>query len=419
MKYNDAIAEIESLGIMPTSLPQIDSMRRALDRSGLLSRIDSERSIVIAGTNGKGSTAATLSALIHATGSSVGLYTSPHLVSACERIRVAERDIAEDEFVQAYAELRSLIRAEGLTHFEALTLIAAYVFYSGKTRDAIDWSIWEVGLGGLFDATNAIPHRFCAITALGLDHQAILGSALREIAFQKLGIIGTGAVVVHGAFQAEIEPLRAETSLRTDCRWIGARSARALALDRIETPWGVAPTSLLGDRAAQNSAIALTLFEALGWDPRAHLHALSEVRWPGRFSQAPLAGFACPVYLSGDHNPQGVESLLSILRSLERTAPWERIHVIVGIGKDKDAREMLERLETLRGLRLYLTQTPFKPLPIAEYPARLKEGHATRDADPWKALARAREAASSQDMVLVTGSLYLVGEILAHPGRIA
>ena len=139
----------------------------------------------------------------------------------------------------------------------------------------------------------------------------------------------------------------------------------------------------------------LTLFEALGFAPGRHLGALSRVRWPGRFGRAPIPGFRCPVYLSGDHNEQGVESLLEILTRFQLELNWQHLHLIVGIGKDKHAEAMLERLARLPRARISLTETPFKPLALEDYPPAIAARAIHRNRDPMHVLesvrGRARE----------------------------
>jgi dihydrofolate synthase/folylpolyglutamate synthase len=364
--YTQAVQELEALGIMPDAMPSLEPMRRALARSGL--SIPRARNVIIAGTNDKGTTAATLHSLLLTQSPRVGLYTSPHLISTRERIRLGAEDLSEADFVRAYLALRPIVAAERLTHFEALTLIAAHVFFSGDFGPRVDYAIWEVGLGGMFDATNAIPHLHGAITRLGLDHQNILGQTLPEIARQKFGVIGarhegTVARIVYSPMPDSLAPLRAEIAAQTGCEWIPARPGDLPALP---------PVLLPGARARENFATALTLYAALGFDARAALPALGQVRWPGRFSLHSDARFPCPVFLSGDHNPDGVESLLEILAEVNARQPWRELHLVVGIGRDKDAGAMLERLLSLPRARLYLTETPFKPLPLSDYPAHFR-----------------------------------------------
>lgn len=409
MRYEAAVSELEALGIMPEGFPHLDAMRHALERSGFLSRLDSKRNIIIAGTNGKGSAAATLSRLLFAAGRRVGLYTSPHLVTTTERFRVDEKDVSEEEFISSYLRLRVLIREEGLTHFEALTLIAVDLFFSGQGMPPVDYAIWEVGMGGLWDATNAIPHHYCAITKLGLDHQAVLGESLEAIAAQKFGVIQKGAIVAFSPMPPELASLRDEFRSRTGCQWIEPKPVKLDGLNDCSTSYGKARLSLCGPRAAENTALALTLFEVMGFDPTPCLHSLSQVRWPGRFSAFGEGRFPCPAFVSGDHNAQGVESLLGILESFS----WSTLHLVVGIGRDKEAKRMLEMLERVPRLKLYLTETAFKPLLIDKYPERSKSRAQDRDPDVFRLLARIQSVASPEDLIVVTGSLYLVGKVLS------
>jgi dihydrofolate synthase/folylpolyglutamate synthase len=409
MTYDQAVRELEALGIMPERMPSLAPIKNALARTGLSSKIDPKKNIIVAGTNGKGSTSATLSRLLLSAEQRVGLYTSPHLVSTRERFRINDEDVSEDDFTRAYLYLKPSILSEKLSHFEALTLIAAYLFNSGATGPSVDWTIWEVGMGGLFDATNAIPHHYCAITRLGLDHQAFLGSNLTEIATQKFGVIGKNSVAVYSPMDPELAPLRAEVEMKTGCQWISSKPVELIDLDQLHTPWGNARMTLIGPRAAENSATALTLFEAMGFNPSHHLQALEKVRWPGRFSRIENHSLPCPLYVSGDHNVQGVESLIPILSRISRN----QLHLVVGIGKDKDAEKMLELLCALPKTSLYLTETPFKPLPLEEYPLRFKNQALLRNRYLSTILGDIALRAQPQDLVLITGSLYLVGEAVS------
>ena len=184
MNYHQAVAESEALPIMPDRAPSLEPTRRGLARLGLPAFPDS-RVVIVAGTNGKGSVCACLESLLIAAGQTVGLYTSPHLVETTERFRRNGRDISPDEFTHAYLAVCERTRGLGLTHFELLTLMAYWIFVGANGTPAVDWLILEVGLGGIWDATNAIPHRYWVITSLGYDHQNLLGSTLTEIAANK------------------------------------------------------------------------------------------------------------------------------------------------------------------------------------------------------------------------------------------
>lgn len=415
MNYQEALLELEQRGEMNTQAPSLDPLRSALKKKGLYQLINPKKNIVIAGTNGKGSVAATLSSLLHSAGQRVGLYTSPHLVTCCERIRVCEKDISEEQFTAAYIQLKELIFEEKLSHFEALTLIAAFLFYSGELGiSALDWIIWEVGVGGLYDATNVIPHDYCGITSLSLDHQTILGATLGEIALQKFGIIGKNAKVVYSPMQPSLSLLRTKIFLETGCEWICSKPVKSIGFQNVLTYWGTATLKLVGARAAENTATALTLFELIGFDPGLHLSALQQVRWPGRFSLLETSQFVCPIYLSGDHNVSGIESLLEILQNFK----WQNLHLVIGIGRDKEVEEMLNRLVTLPRVRLYFTETPFKGTFLEDYPLKFKQSSFFTQKDVFQIFSFLKEAAQSQDLIVVTGSLYLIGKILSRKEKL-
>lgn len=399
LAYDDAVAELEGRGIMPVRMPSLEPMQRALARTGL--KIPPRRNLIVAGTNGKGSVAATLSRLLTDQGLRVGLYTSPHLITTRERFRIGDEDLSEAAFVALHREITREREggpwAKDLTHFEALTLMAALAFWGPSQEGPVDWAIWEVGLGGLFDATNAIPHHFCAITSLGMDHQNLLGATLPEIARQKWGVIPPGGRVVSAPLAEELREAWAAHVQATRCEGSFAPSAG--------TPWKPVSLALAGPRGESNTRLALAVFEALGFDPGVAQASLPRVRWPGRLS--PLPGFVCPAWVSGDHNLPGVESLIEALQAAG--TPWETLHLIVGIGRDKEAGAMLRLLNGLPRVALYLTETPFKPLPIQDYPPC---GARFAHPDPGVVLKRVRAIARPADQVGVTGSLYLVGKCL-------
>lgn len=383
--------------------PASERTRRALQKLGLLG--DADRALVVAGTNGKGSTCAFLEALLEDAGAATGLFTSPHLISPRERIRVRGHDVTEEEFADAYFAIEPA--AHGLTHFEVLALMAAWTF----ARVPLDLRIWEVGLGGKLDATNAIPHRHCAITRLGLDHQEILGRTMGEIAAAKLGIVeaaGPGAQVSHLSFPPEAAKLargipahfREATVYPHETVMQGGHPRTFLL-----TPWGRAELGLLGGRAAENASLALAILASLGYDPRDRLGALGRVRWPGRMERLEAPHAPCPVYVSGDHNAQGIQSLLELLPAFPRT----HLHVIAGIGAAREP-ELLAPLFALADTSVYLTELPFRGRKLADYG---EWGARARGAwrDPVEALAQVARLARPGELIVVTGSLYLVGAV--------
>ncbi len=339
--YRQAVRAIESLGIMPDRPPSLDPMKAGLDRMPFLRELDPDRVVVVAGTNGKGSVCATLEVLLRAAGERVGLYTSPHLVETTERFRLAGQEISPELFTRAWRAVGELCAGIALSHFEFLTLMAAWLFFGGDpSLPAVDRAILEVGLGGTWDATNAIPHSHCVITSLGLDHQNLLGDTLAGIAANKFGIIGPGARVVHSPYPPDIQALAQEVRSRTGSHWIGLppfhsrillpEGPDAFTRDPeflLETDWGPAQLNLPGYRGALNSVTALRVLEVLGYDPARYLPALSQVQWPGRMQRLPLNDAPCPVYVSGDHNPAGVASLIELLAAY----PRKHLHLLVGM----------------------------------------------------------------------------------------
>lgn len=414
--YEAAVKEIEALGMMPERPPSLEPMRKALTRMDAGRRIDPERVVIVAGTNGKGSVSATLEALLLSSGARVGLYTSPHLLETTERIRILGRDISRELFVEACQRVREVCSGIELSHFEMLTLMAVWVFFF---RKPVDWAIFEVGLGGRWDATNAVPHSRCVITSLGFDHQNLLGNTIQEIAANKFDIVTPGAQVIHSPLPEQVLALAEEVRSRTGSTWTPAAPWK-LRIEPVApgdcsgdpvyllaTPWGEARIALAGARGAQNSATALTAFQILGFDPGRHLRALGQVRWRGRMERVALPGAPCPVYLSGDHNPQGMDSLLEILPAY----PRRKLHLLVGVGRDKDLDGILKGLFELKDARVYLTETPFRGRPLAAYGSWLQRAEGAWK-DPGKAIEGVLDRAQPGDRVVVTGSLYLVGEIL-------
>lgn len=417
--FDQVVSHLESLSIMPKEMPGIEKIKSALSETDWFKNIDPKKVIVVAGTNGKGSTCAILESLLTTAGCQVGFYSSPHLIDTTERIRVNKKQISKANFVELYERNEALIAKHQLTHFEALTVMAAdFFFFENK----LDYAIFEVGLGGTFDATNAIPHATSVITALALDHTNILGNTIEEIAKNKFGIVKTHNLVVHHPLPEEVASLKHQVQKQTESCWAEAKPVSLEILKtstqpvyNLKTNWGITPLSLLGSRAAQNAATALTVFEALGFDPSKYLKALSEVSWPGRMQKIEWPNLSSALYLSGDHNLQGMNSLLEILKDFS----YKNIYVIVGIGKDKDSTSMLDLLLNLKNLKLYLTETPFKGLALSEYPERYSLKAEAKSVNIELLLKDISQKATPEDLVLVTGSLYLVGKVLGLLSEVA
>ena len=273
-----------------------------------------------------------------------------------------------------------------------------------------------MGVGGKFDPTRWLPHATTVITRLGLDHQAILGQTEREIARHKLGAINNGNLVVHAPFSADVRALRSElVAGGLDCRWIEAKPypCHVVAGENpawiLETPWGPTTLALPGARAAENVSLALKTLEALGLNMRDLLPRVPLARWPGRMEEFRIRDRR--VFLSGDHNVLGVESLGDILQAYAR----EDLLFVVGVGKNKSPGPLLENLMQVgasgaRVPKLVLTCTPFRSSGLAAYGEWL-ERSAFADENPQAALEWALKNSTPADLIVVTGSLYLVGDL--------
>jgi dihydrofolate synthase/folylpolyglutamate synthase len=422
LRYAEIIKEIENQGIFPKKIPSLDPMHEALKFSGLIQKLPRERTIVVAGTNGKGSTCAYLESLIRKSGCHTLLYTSPHLVETTERIRLDGNPISQAQFVESFERILPIRERLKLSHFDTLTLMAAdcFVHYSDP---ASAWLILEVGLGGKWDSTNAFPHDQAVLTRIGLDHQDFLGHTLEEIAENKLGIIpGTRTVTAVMNQAPEVIELfhRYEKSLlpAAHWRWVNKsefKTVRALPPKTSLLIDGKSVAlSLSGRRSAENAQTALMAFENIFGRPASEGEciALSETNWPGRLSFRKVQDIS--VLYSGDHNLQGIESLCEILPAVE--APG--LFVLFGASQDKPALEMLERiLNRPEVSKVFLTSPPFKGKKMEAYGAFHHPKIVGRVDQPREAFSQALELLKKRkepgEVLLVTGSLYLVGALIS------
>ncbi len=413
--YNEVVSYLENLQMMPKTMPGLEKIKAALQLTAWYQRIDPNKVIVVAGTNGKGSTCAALESLLLEANQKIGFYSSPHLVTTTERIRTNGVQISKKDFVQLFNDCFELIKKCQLSHFEALTFMAGDFFFNPKWGNNLDFIIFEVGLGGTYDATNAFPHKYSVITKLGIDHTNILGTDLNQIAKNKFGIVSEKNIVVYQRLAEEVCELKKITQKYTNSNWVEADNYELIVETHKSIPKYFMKynnikfeINILGKRAAENIMTALTLFRILGFDSDIYYAALNKINWAGRMQLINWPKLKCPLYLSGDHNEQGVESLIEILRDFN----WKTLYLIVGIGVDKDSEKMLNQLCKLKNIKLFLTETPFKGLKINEYPDFYLEQAVGKNIDPIEILKQIEKTADSDDLVLVTGSLYLVGVVL-------
>jgi len=254
--YSQWVHWLESRNIMPQIRPGTEHTREALKEAGLLEHVQPQKVIHVAGTNGKGTTAKTLEHLLLSQNKTVGLYTSPHLVDTTERIRVNGQQIHQEQFVKLCEQYKPLIEKWNLSHFESLTLFSADLFF--KTAP-VDFAIYEIGLGGTWDATNVIPHATSIIVTLGFDHQHILGNTLSEIADNKFGIIQNNNRVFHIPYDSNIsqqlQKKIQETHSTVTCIQppeVVVQHTTSLPTYNIQHEQVLYPLSLPGLRAAHN-----------------------------------------------------------------------------------------------------------------------------------------------------------------------
>ena len=310
--YDDALRFLESLtvfGIRP-GLERIEKMAAALGNPQ-----KNYATVHVTGTNGKGSVCAMLAEILKADGRRVGLFTSPHLESYCERMKVDGADITEAEFAAVIEAVKNC--GVAATQFEVLTA-AAFEYFS---RAAVDVAVIEVGLGGLYDSTNIITPEISVITNVALEHEKILGD-LKNIARNKAGIIKAGVPCVTGAAGEALEVIRAVAAEKNSALY----EVHELADVKI---------NLRGGYQKFNAAVAIKAAEVLGVDEKIIRAGLERVEWAGRFEE--IGG----VILDGAHNPHGAAALRE---SLDEIYPSGRRAWIFGALADKNFDSMIEIL---------------------------------------------------------------------------
>jgi dihydrofolate synthase/folylpolyglutamate synthase len=393
-------------------------------------------SVLIAGTNGKGSTAATLASILRASGLKTGLYTSPHLVRINERIRINGEEISDDDFAHIHGEVdrvaeRLVDRRELPWHpsfFEMMTAIAFSLFASER----VQVSVLEVGMGGRLDATNVVEPLVSVIADISLDHQKFLGNTVGEIAREKVGIIRPGGVVVTLPQQPEANDVVGNTILD-----LGARGVSAVQYVPPVSPGNteyliryplqvmgkqiLVETPLVGRHQLRNVALAVATAEELakqglsGITPESIERGIRETRWPGRFQVVPPQDGWPEIVLDVAHNPAGAWALRSALSERYDNRP---LIFVFGAMRDKAISEIAEILFPLAE-RVIATrpENPRSAAPEEIQQAGSRTGAEIETAaEASAALQRARDAAGPESVLVVTGSIYLVGEAMSLLG---
>jgi dihydrofolate synthase/folylpolyglutamate synthase len=373
------------------------------------------RFIHVAGTNGKGSTCAMLESIYRAAGLHVGLFTSPHLVSFRERIQVNRRLIPEHEVVRLVEELQPLLKQFSSDHhptfFEVVTVMALKFFAEQKC----DLVIWETGLGGRLDATNIVTPLASVITNIAFDHQQWLGDTLGKIAAEKAGIIKPGVPVITAADEPEALAVIEKTAREKNAPLIkvGQASSLSPSEEAKKSETGKMPVlPLPGDHQKLNAALALATVEVLqnqipvsGAAVRA---GLKTVQWPGRLQMIQTRS-GQKILLDGAHNVAGAKVLLS---ALEKNFPAARQTLVLGVLQDKDWPQICRTLAPLAARIFTVPVASERAAGARELAAACRAANPAAEIAACDSLCMALDQAANDRFVVVTGSLYLVGEAL-------
>ena len=354
------------------------------------------RTLLIGGTNGKGSTAAGAASILEAAGLRVGLTTSPHLVRVNERVRVSGRDVSDAQLDSALS-LVAAVSGEGAlrpTYFEALVVAACELF----RRAHVAVGVVEVGIGGRLDATNVLDPELSVVTNVEADHLETLGPALADVAREKAGIFRHDQPALTAATGEALEVLRREA---------GRIGARLLEVPPSSAWDDVSP--LAGAHQRANLALAVAAARAFApLDDATVRRGIAAIRWPGRLQTLARPGLR-PLLVDGAHNPAGAAAVAA---HLDAAGLSGRVDLVFGVLCDKAAEEMFAPLQA-RARRVVLV-APSSPraVPADELAARLARPELPRAASLAEAVA-ALEGEGSDAPILVAGSLVLAGEALA------
>ncbi len=390
------------------------------------------RSVHVAGTKGKGSTSAMIASVLKSAGYKVGLYTSPHLLSYTERIRVNGQPIAEADWAKLTEIIQPHVEAENrtgdlgqLTTFEIFTAMAFLHFRQVKA----DWQVLEVGLGGRLDATNVVKPQVCVITSISYDHMDVLGDTLAKIAGEKAGIIKSGADVVSAPQFPEalevIERVCREKGVRLikvgeDVTWEAGEFDVEGQYFRVKGRKGEYDLwiPLLGEHQLENASNAVAAVELITErgaviKPEAIVEGLGSVDWPGRLQ---VLGKEPWVVVDGAHNAYSIQKLGE---ALERYFRFEKLTLILGFGNDKDVAGMAREAAEITGyIILVASKHPKAIKPEALKAEFQKHGVTPRVVDSVKeAVKLALEGAGDNDLVCAAGSIFVIAEVLEYFGQ--
>ncbi|SMB92123.1 dihydrofolate synthase / folylpolyglutamate synthase [Desulfonispora thiosulfatigenes DSM 11270] len=421
MKYDEALEFLQGSGKFGINL--------GLNRvSELLENLDNPHEkikiIHIAGTNGKGSVTAMLNSILSQAGLKVGVYTSPHLHSYTERIKINNSFISEEDFALEMVELKGILPKiikktnDNPTEFEILTAVALNYFYKQK----VDIAIVEVGMGGRLDSTNVVNPIMSIITPIGKDHENFLGDTYEKISLEKAGIFKKDTPVVIGKQREECKNVLISEAKKKDCPvyFVDKVKVKELLYTELGQKLEVISEnftneiflSLLGDHQRENMKIVLTAIKLLS-DQGLLISkdnikiGLKNVKWPGRLEL--IIGKRKFVF-DGAHNPQGAQALRD---SLPKYFKYDNLIIILGILEDKDQERILEQIIPLAKTFIVTKPANFRTdnwQNVAQIIKRKSSAQVIIEEQVESAINKANELTNKGDLICITGSLYLIGE---------
>ncbi len=406
-------------GNVKLGLERIHTILNAMDNPNL-----HLRGIHIAGTNGKGSTCAMLESLCRAYGYKTGLNTSPHLVDYRERIRINGENISAEELIRLYLKWEAVFQGNEASFFEITTAMAFYYFYEQQVEAAI----FEVGLGGRLDGTNPFAAQVAAITTISFDHIISLGNTLRKIAWEKAGIIKPGQEVVLGAIPEEAFQVIAGV-----CEERGARYSRLgedYRIDNIrlseegtffdysdeDVTWKQLCVNLVGEHQAFNAGVALRSFfrwrqqQGKSVEEGIIREGLLHTNWIGRMQ---ILQTEPTVIIDGAHNEEGIGVLV---KNLKKIYADKKIIFVLAILRDKNLESMIRSISEVSNKLIISKNKSKRAAEIEEQVAFAEKFQANYETafDVVTGTKRALEIAGKDDIVIISGSLYTISEVLAE-----
>jgi dihydrofolate synthase/folylpolyglutamate synthase len=403
ISYPDSVRFLYALGNeIKTAKLGLDRIRRVLEALDNPQR--AYRVIHVAGTNGKGSTCAMIDAGLREAGVRTGLFTSPHLIEPTERIHIDGMQVSPQQFQRAFNVVHEIAETLDLdchpTYFETVTAMAFCLFREFKVETAVV----EVGLGGRLDATNVVEPALTVITPIDFDHEIYLGHTLESIAAEKAGILKAGVPAIFARQRPEAAAVldRVATDLGVLVRKSESFPVRDLQIDARGARFSGLCCPLAGEHQVENAITAAMALESLGVSPK----GIAGARWPGRLERvAPNPD----IILDGAHNPAGARALV---KYLERFYGDRKLHLIYGAMRDKAVDEIAGILFPLADDLIFtapVNTRALRPESLVEIAGRGESASTVADA-----LAKARERATADDVIVITGSLFLVGEARAQ-----